>query len=305
MIHWGVETLEEAFHLGERAAGEVTKYLRSVMQTEQASIAGREQRDVKGMTEIVKLEHEKEYWPYLLLKKKNYAGRKWTPKSYDPLVLKDEIDKKGIQAVRRDTVPFVADISNAIIDALLLKNSAAEAIAAVRDGLDKVAREQVPMDKYITSKSIASSYAGNAIPHVLAWQRMRDRGDDDLPPIGGRMPFVIVAGDTALAQRAEHPLHVAKIKKKLDTEYYIKAAINPLKKLLQFCDDGTVDEIFAEALNVSKSRTTATLDSFCVESTGKPAKEVVTALSSLAAAVAPVSKKRKTETAAFSLDSFL
>jgi DNA polymerase delta subunit 1 len=303
MIHWGVDTLEEAFHLGEDAAKKVTQYLRSVMQGEQATTAGKEQRDVKAMTEILKLEHEKEYWPYLLFKKKNYAGRKWTPKSLNPLVLKDTIDKKGIQAVRRDTIPFIADISNQILDALLLENSTEKAIQLVRDGLKAVSLEQIPFEKYITSKSIKGSYSNMAIPHVLAWQRMRDRGDDDLPPVGGRMPFVIVAGDTPLATRAEHPLYARSNKKKLDTEYYITASVNPLKKLLQFAtNQDTLDEVFREALNTSTSRSTKSLLEFLsddqVSSTTKLAGTKRVAIEQSGAA------KKKREKKETSLDAF-
>jgi DNA polymerase elongation subunit (family B) len=268
MILWGVSTLEEAFALGEQAASDVTAYLRETLTSLQASADTSmiDARDIGKMVNIVKLEHEKEYWPYLLLKKKNYAGRKWTPKSVKPLVFKDEIDMKGIQAVRRDTVPFVADLSKNILDALLLDKSAEKALALVRTTLQDVSLERLPLDKYIMSKSIASSYAqgGANLPHVAAWNRMKARGDEDPPPVGGRMPFVFVSGSsTVLATRAEHPDHVRKLKTKLDTTYYINASVNPIKKLLQFFDDGTLDEVFADARNTSQSRHTHSLMEFC------------------------------------------
>ena len=268
MILWGVSTLEEAFALGAQAALDVTAYLRDTLTSLQASADTSmiDARDISKMVNIVKLEHEKEYWPYLLLKKKNYAGRKWTPKSTTPLLFKDEIDMKGIQAVRRDTVPFVADLSKNILDALLLDKSADKALALVRSTLQDVSLERLPLDKYIMSKSIASSYAsgGGNLPHVAAWTRMKARGDEDPPPVGGRMPFVFVQGTSVvLATRAEHPDHVRKLKTKLDTSYYINASVNPIKKLLQFFDDGTLDEVFADARNTAQSRHTHSLMEFC------------------------------------------
>lgn len=268
MIHWGVESLEEAFALGETAARRVTEYLRGVMRAEQVSIAGKDERDISAMTSIVKLEHEKEYWPYLLLKKKNYAGRKWTPKALGPpIVWKDEIDVKGIQAVRRDTVPWVATLSNDILDALLLRRDAREALGLVKARLTAVADGTMPLDQFVISKSLASSYVNAGIPHVAAWQRMRARGDADPPPIGARMPFVIVAPrgskSHGLAERAEHPAWVAAHGKKLDVKYYIKGAQNAVAKLLQFFDKGEIEELFAEAAARADNRGVVGLDEFC------------------------------------------
>jgi DNA polymerase delta subunit 1 len=302
MILWGVSTLEDAFALGEKAAADVTRYLRDTLTSEQGSADTvlKDARDIAKMVNIVKLEHEKEYWPYLLLKKKNYAGRKWTPKSTDPLVFKDEIDMKGIQAVRRDTVPFVADLSKAVLDALLLDKSADKALALVRSTLHDVSLERLPLDKYIVSKSIASSYAGGGttLPHVAAWMRMKARGDDDPPPVGGRMPFVFVHGSSkVLASRAEHPDHVRKTKLKLDTGYYINASINPIKKLLQFFDDGTLDEVFADASNTSSSRHTHSLMEFLGEDKSVPSPSAVPSPK-------PASKRRRIGGGAMLLDEF-
>jgi DNA polymerase elongation subunit (family B) len=292
MILWGVDKLEEAFALGEEAAVQVTRYLRDTLVSEQGSsdAASSDSRDISKMVSIIKLEHEKEYWPYLLLKKKNYAGRKWTPKSFNPLVLKDEVDMKGIQAVRRDTVPFIAELSKALLDALLIDKSADKALSLVRSVLHEVSLEKLPLEKYIMSKSIASSYANEAtIPHVAAWNRMKMRGDDDPPPIGGRMPFVFVNGSSAvLATRAEHPEHVRGKKLKLDTAYYINAAVNPVKKLLQFFDDGTLDEVFTDALNTARSRHTHSLMEFLGSEEGTPSP------SAARSSPKPAAKRRRT-----------
>jgi len=207
---------------------------------------------------------------------------------------------KGIQAVRRDTVPFVADLSKNILDALLLDKSAEKALSLVRTTLQDVSLERLPLDKYIMSKSIASSYAqgGGNLPHVAAWTRMKARGDEDPPPVGGRMPFVFVTGtSTVLATRAEHPDHVRKLKTKLDTAYYINAAVNPIKKLLQFFDDGTLDEVFADARNTAQSRHTHSLFEFCDEERGALSSPSVSSPK-------PAPKRRRVGGGAMSLDDF-
>jgi len=287
MINWNVTTLEEAFYLGEDASKKTTSYLRKFLINEQSSLkAGG--RDVESMVSIVKLEHEKEYWPYLLLKKKNYAGRKWTPKSIDPLVMKDEIDMKGIQAVRRDTVPFVADLSRTILDALLIERSEESALKLLRSTLKDVSLGKLPIEKYIISKSLSASYKGENIPHVLAWNKMKLRNEPDVPSVGGRMPFVYTSGKAPLASRAEHPNFASKSNLQLDTAYYIQASKNSIMKLLQFSADETLDEIFRDALNLANSRNTVSLIDF--EETHVPTP--------------PKNKKRARVTKTLGLDEF-
>jgi len=267
MILWKRATLYEAYELGERAAKEATVYLRNHMASEQGTVE--HGRNIKEMCAIVKLEHEKEYYPYLLLKKKNYAGRKWTPKSFDPLVLSDKIDMKGIQAVRRDTVPFIAQLSKTIINTLLHEMSAEKAILKLEETLKMVALNKLPLEQYIISKSISASYANpDSIPHIQAWNRMKARGDSDIPGIGGRMPFLITTkGSKILASRSEHPAFVQSQKLSLDTEYYIKAAFNPIQKLLQFFENKKLEEIFEHAQNISKSKHTVSLADYTHEPT--------------------------------------
>jgi len=309
MIHWGTSSLEEAFHLGEAAASKVTAYLRAIMRQEQISVGGKEQRDIDAMTSIVKLEHEKEYWPYVLFKKKNYAGRKWTPKSVQPLVLKNELDIKGIQAVRRDTVPWIADLSNDILDILLkipdgTKPQTQLALDLVRQRLADLVQNKIQLDKFITSKSLAAHYASVAIPHVSAWLRMKERSETNIPSIGSRMPFVFVASKdrkAALSSKAEHPDYVLRTGKKLDIQYYIKAAQNPITKLLQFADDGTLGDIFKAAQSMDDNKNTASLDSFL----GDAVSEQRVSLE----VYSPVKKKKKsglnpTPTPTPSLESF-
>lgn len=305
MILWGTQSLNEAYYLGEKAATKVTQYLRSIMKQEQISVVGKEQRDIDAMTSIVKLEHEKEYWPYVLFKKKNYAGRKWTPKSVEPLLLKNELDIKGIQAVRRDTVPWIADLSNDILDILLripdgTKPQTQTAMDLVKSRLCDLVENKIELEKFITSKSLAANYSSMAIPHVSAWQRMIQRSETNIPSIGSRMPFVFVASKdrkASLSSKAEHPEYVKKSGKKLDIKYYIKAAQNPIMKLLQFADDNTLEDIFKSAMNMDENKNTASLDTFIGSESGKKTH-------TLSLIPSPPKKKMKKTVAETTLDAF-
>jgi DNA polymerase delta subunit 1 len=56
------------------------------------------------------------YFPYLLINKKRYAGLYYTkPDKYD------KMDCKGIETVRRDNCPLVANIMNTCLKMLLIE----------------------------------------------------------------------------------------------------------------------------------------------------------------------------------------
>ncbi len=83
MIKFGLDSLEEAMKLGKESSEHVTQYFR----------------------QPIKLEFEKVYYPYLLMKKKRYAGVIWTK-----LEKYDKIDTKGIENVRRDNCGLVKEL---------------------------------------------------------------------------------------------------------------------------------------------------------------------------------------------------
>jgi DNA polymerase elongation subunit (family B) len=231
MIYWGHIDVPEAAAKGIEAADAITTMLRSGSVAAIGGAGSLDNRDVSEACSAVKLAYEKTYRPYLLLKKKNYAGLKYTQSGTD---FKTEIDMKGIDAVRRDRPKLLRDTSNAILEALLNKRSAAKALESMEASLKKIASGQSPIEDYVLSKSLKSHYASDNVPHLMAWKRMVARGDEDIPPIGSRMPFIVVSGHGKLYERTEHPSHVKKAKLVIDRTYYVETLKNPLIKLLQF-----------------------------------------------------------------------
>jgi len=94
MVKFGVKTIEDAMELGKKAADYVTsKFIKPI-----------------------KLEFEKVYFPYLLINKKRYAGLYFTkPDKYD------KMDCKGLETVRRDNCPLVANMMNTCLQILLIE----------------------------------------------------------------------------------------------------------------------------------------------------------------------------------------
>jgi DNA polymerase delta subunit 1 len=94
MVKFGVNNLEDAMKLGKEAAEYVSN----------------------TFVKPIKLEFEKCYFPYLLISKKRYAGLYFTkPDKYD------KMDCKGIETVRRDNSPLVANLIGVCLQKLLIE----------------------------------------------------------------------------------------------------------------------------------------------------------------------------------------
>lgn len=94
MVKFGVKSIEEAMELGKEAADYVSS----------------------KFVKPIKLEFEKVYFPYLLINKKRYAGLYFTkPDKYD------KMDCKGLETVRRDNCPLVANMMNTCLQILLIE----------------------------------------------------------------------------------------------------------------------------------------------------------------------------------------
>ena len=261
MIKWpNGTTLDDAFWMGEQASREVTNYLRDKLLEAQHKAKGFG-RDPSEMVKVLKLEHEKEMFPALMCReKKNYAYRCWTPKSYDTSTLvvqwKVKTDIKGLQCVRRDAVPYYSKLMLRILDYLLLERNAPKALEDVHTTLLKLMNNELPIEDLVVSKSVASHYKVQQV-HIEARKRMEERGED-IPPVGGRMPFIIVAqkrgGHLSLAERAQHPEYVAKLCLKPDLSYYLKASFSALRKLYQSFDTDKLESILSAMISKAENQ---------------------------------------------------
>jgi len=274
MVLWGKgTTVERANELGEEAANKITAELREGKITEiggagslSASISSstqewRGRKDLAEACSAVRLTNEKVYFPYLLLKKKNYAAIKFTSDGKGGF--KEELDMKGIDAVRRDRSQLVRDASNAILHSLLYERSVVSAMKVLRQQLLDMAEGKIPIQAFVLSKSLKSNYSSSNLPHVMAWKRMLERGDEGAPPVGARMPYVILSDTNGLGgketaaklyERSEHPDFASTSGRKLDYPYYIESLFNPLYKLLQFCNVQDLKSIFRDANDLASNK---------------------------------------------------
>ena len=191
-------------------------------------------RDLVGASRTVSIVFEKTYFPFLLLLKKKYAGIKYTSDGKGGF--KSVLEMKGVDPVRRDRSKLVRDVCSDVLQCLLTQRSVEKSLDTLRSTLKTLAEGTRHFEDFVLSKSLKSNYASTNLPHVTAWQRMKDRGDSGLPTIGSRMPFVIVEDSTGnggrkskskLYERSEHPEYVQKQGLKIDKRYYIE--VRPIR----------------------------------------------------------------------------
>lgn len=119
-----------------------------------------------------------------------------------------ELDMKGIDAVRRDRTKFVRELSETVLQQLLIENDPRKSIECLTMKIQDLVLNRVSIDDFVLSKSLKGTYANNNVPHVQAWLRMKERGDSGCPEKGGRMPIVMVEpyGPFAKMNRKKVPL---------------------------------------------------------------------------------------------------
>ncbi|VDK81185.1 unnamed protein product [Dibothriocephalus latus] len=212
MCKFGVPTVAEAMELGREAA----EYISS------------------QFPRPISLEFEKVYFPYLLINKKRYAGLYFTnPDKHD------KVDCKGIETVRRDNCPLVANLVNACLKRILIDRDPDAAITYAQHVISDLLCNRIDISQLVISKEHSKTdeeYASKQA-HVELANKMRKRDPGSAPQLGDRVPYVITAiGEkvTAAYARAEDPLYVLKHHVPIDTKYYLENQLaKPLMRIFE------------------------------------------------------------------------
>jgi DNA polymerase elongation subunit (family B) len=263
MIQWSSTddiSISKAYKLAEEASASITQLLRNGL------VEGASKPMLESAVSAVTLANEKVYSPYLLIQKKTYAGLKYELKAgHSPESDADfhqSIDMKGIDAVRRDRSKLVKTMSENILQSLLFKKDIKSAIKGLLDDVTAVADGTAPLEWFVLSKSLKGSYKTENQPHVQAWIRMTQRGDDEVPEIGSRMPYVIVASKKKgpLYEHTEHPDFVRRTGLKYCARYYLENARDVVERLLSpTAEAQKVTQIFSDALHAADRRTSGNM----------------------------------------------
>lgn len=223
MIKFGVESLKEAMQLGKEASAFVSEHFKKP----------------------IKIEFEKVYYPYLLMKKKKYAGVIWTREDKY-----DKIDTKGLEAVRRDNCELVRELVESVLKKILIDRSVDDAVNYCKGVISDLLQNRVDISLLVISKTISKKMdteedKANAKPtdknkkntyqakqaHVELAEKMRLREAGTAPGIGDRVPYVMIKGNKGSRnyENSEDPKYVVENDLPLDINYYVE---NQIKKPL-------------------------------------------------------------------------
>lgn len=149
----------------------------------------------------------------------------------------DYIDTKGIQLVRRDNCPLVKDVSSELLHCIMHDKNAARAVEAARRHVLAVLDEELPLEKFVVSKTLRGGYKNDNQPHVHVARKIAARRGYP-PDNGSRVPYVFVVSesdpDGTQSLRAEDPAHVAENQVPLDVLHYVEHQLkSPIECLLE------------------------------------------------------------------------
>lgn len=211
MVNFGVETVAEAMKLGKEAAQMITE----------------------TFEKPIKLEFEKVYFPYLLINKKRYAGLFWTRTEKF-----DKMDCKGIETVRRDNCPLVANLISTCLHKILVDRNPEAAVEHAKSVISDLLCNRVDISNLIITKELTKTdneYAAKQA-HVELANRMAKRDAGSAPKLGDRVPFVIIAAakNTPAYLKSEDPLYVLENRIPIDTQYYLDNQLSkPLIRIFE------------------------------------------------------------------------
>ena len=211
MVKFGAETVAEAMALGSEAAAFVSE----------------------KFVNPIKLEFEKVYFPYLLINKKRYAGLYFTrAETYD------KMDCKGIETVRRDNCPLVANLINTCLHLILIKRDPNAAVEYAQQTISDLLCNRVDISQLVVTKELTKTekeYTAKQA-HVELANRMRQRDAGSAPQLGDRVPYVIIAASkgTPAFMKSEDPLYVLEHNIPIDTRHYLEHQLtNPLMRIFE------------------------------------------------------------------------
>lgn len=220
----GVNTVEQAFAIAGRVARECSATFR----------------------EVLSLEFEKVYFPYLLIKKKHYAGMKYEDNPSHPPVL----DAKGLALVRRDNCQLVRTTMRDVLHATMRDRNPLRAYNIVKDQIRKLVDKQVDLKDLEISNFYKKGLQNDHHPHIQVVKNMTARQSFGVPRVGDRVPYVIIEGarNSQIYQRAEHPKYVTDAGLKIDLEYYLRNQLQSrLEKVLMPLPVPSVIKLFNDA----------------------------------------------------------
>jgi hypothetical protein len=146
----------------------------------------------------------------------------------------------GIVLKRRDNAPIVKDVFGGALDVLLKEKDVRKAQRFVNDMLLRVLQNDVPLEKFIVSKSLRDDYKNpEMIAHRVLADRMAARDPGTAPKVGDRIQYIYVAEKKNAGKQGDRIEQVDYVRKNgltPDTQFYITNQVqNPVAQLFALC----------------------------------------------------------------------
>lgn len=213
-IKFPTKDLAESIHLGIAAGKRITSQCRKPY----------------------KIAYEKTFYPFILFCRKRYVGMMYE----EDANIKPKRKSMGIVLKRRDNAPIVKDVFGGALDILMQERNVRKAQEFVNEMLKKVLDNQIPLEKFIVSKSLRDDYKNpEQIAHRVLADRMTQRDPGTAPKVGDRLQFVYVAENKSKAKQGDRIEEIGYVRKNNltpDSQFYISNQIqNPVAQLFALC----------------------------------------------------------------------
>ena len=177
----------------------------------------------KKLPGLMELDYEGYYQAGIFVSVK--AGEGGAKKKYALLGEKGDLKIKGFESVRRNWSFIAKDVQKKVIEIVLKEQDPKKAKEYVRDIVNDMRANKIPMEKVIIHTALSketTSYASIG-PHVAAAQRMKERGM--VAGSGTIVKYVVVKGKGKIRDKVKLPDEAKQ--DEYDGEYYIQNQILP------------------------------------------------------------------------------
>ncbi|KAF8717128.1 hypothetical protein HU200_026243 [Digitaria exilis] len=230
------------------------------------SIAGKVIQEVNKKYRCLEIDLDGIYKRMLLLKKKKYAAIKVALDGS----LRENIERKGLDMVRRDWSLLSKEIGDFCLNQILSGGTCDDVVESIHSSLVQVQEQmrsgQIELQKYVITKSLTKAPedypdAKNQ-PHVQVALRLRQNGYSGCSA-GDTVPYIICSQQDSdnthsvgIAQRARHPEELKRDPDKytIDIDYYLSQQIHPVVSRLCASIQGTSPARLAECLGLDSSK---------------------------------------------------
>lgn len=211
------------------------------------------------------IEFEKVICPFAIFAKKRYHGHYYVEGAFkDPYHPVFFTKSMGIVLKRRDNAHLLKDIYSKCLNILMKERNINKAFTILENEI--MSLDKRPIDDFVITKTLKSSYKLNNVAHVMLAQRQAARDPGNRFETNDRIPFVYFYSpahnnNTLQGDRIETPEYMIKYGYTIDYAYYIdKQLKKPLGQI--FCDllnqSDRFDAIIKQAIDHYKVNKIAT-----------------------------------------------